>query len=126
MKKEKKYFLDTSFIIDLIKKRKPAIETHKKIKGKETTGSICIYELAKHTSKDLKPAFKNKEILPLTAKDAQEAGKIHKKQKKKGQDLGETDTIIAGIVKNRNLILVTRDTDFQKIPEIEKHMYNTE
>ncbi|MFW6111287.1 MAG: hypothetical protein ACOC6H_04545 [Thermoproteota archaeon] len=37
----KRYFLDTSFLIDLINGRKEAIDIHHNIKGKEVTGTVC-------------------------------------------------------------------------------------
>jgi len=117
------YFLDTSFIIDLIKKQKIALEIHKRIKGFEVTSSVCIYELAKYSNIDVYPLFKDKNIILLDIDDAIRAGEINRELSKEGIFIGEIDTLIAGIVKNRNLILVTRDQHFKKVPDIKTIFY---
>lgn len=119
----KNYFLGTSFLIDLIKKEKKALKIHEKIKGNEITGTPCIYELNKFIdSKKLSELSRNK-IIIFNIQDAQATGKLYYELKKEGETVSEIDTIIAGMVKNRNLELVTRYKDFSKIKEIQKTIY---
>lgn len=41
----RKYFLDTSFIMNLINEEDEAIRIHEEIKGNEVTDTPCLYEL---------------------------------------------------------------------------------
>lgn len=119
----KDYFLDTSFIVDLINEKESAVKKHEIIKGQEVTGTPCVYELSKFTDFDISDLFFAKEVLTFRIEDAEAAGKIYYKLREKGRTLAEIDTIIAGIVNNRDLILVTRDSDFQRIEEIDVETY---
>jgi len=110
-------------MIDLIKGRKEVLEIHERIKGKEVTGSICVYELSKFAEKNPEPLFKDKEVIPLSLRDAETAGEIYQQLSIKGEAVGEIDTIIAGIVKNRDLVLVSRDQDFKRISDIQLLFY---
>lgn len=122
MKKEKKYFLDTSFLMDVMNGEQRALQIHQKIKGKELTGTICLYELSKFAG-NMGSLFQGKEILRLSSQDAEVAGHIFRELSQKGQRVGEIDTLIGGMVKNRKLVLVSRDQDFKKIPGIDLQSY---
>ncbi len=117
----KRHFLDTSFIIDLINQEKKAIEIHGRIRGRELTGTPCLYELLKF-SEEVEPLFR-KEILSLEEEDGAEAGRIYRELKSEGKLLADIDILIAGIVRNRGLTLVTRDKDFERIKGIDLHLY---
>ena len=119
----KDYFLDTSFLIDLVNKKEDAIRKHKEIKGQEVTGTPCVYELSKFAQFDVSDLFFAKELLDFTIKDARSAGEIYRRLRKRGKALSEMDLIIAGMVRNRNLTLITRDSDFQRIKTIEIETY---
>lgn len=106
-----------------MEEKKEAIELHNRIKGREVTGTPCIYELSKFSQFDLLKFFKHNEILTFNSQDARMAGEIYRNLKNTGKLVGEIDIIISGIVKNRNLILVTRDDDFKKIPDLELELY---
>lgn len=123
MRNVKKYFLDTSFLIDLINEWRAAVRKHNKIKGREATGSPCIYELSKFTQFDLSGLFSQTEVLSFELEDAEAAGNIYYNLAKSGEKLAEIDTIIAGMVKNRGLVLVTRDRDFERIEGIKVELY---
>lgn len=118
MKNVKNYFLDTSFLLDLMKENDKAIEIHKKIKGRELTGTPCLYELAKFAQFDVSEFFRKNEVLEFDEQDAELAGEIYRKLEREGELIGEIDIIISGMVSNRNLVLVTRDNDFQNVNEI--------
>ncbi len=119
----KDYFLDTSFLVDLINEDKKAVQKHEDIKGREVTGSPCLYELSKFAQFDVQDLFSAKEVLDFTMDDAEEAGEIYYRLKKNGDSLAEIDTIIAGMVSNRDLIMVTKDSDFKRIDRIEVEFY---
>lgn len=119
----KNYFLDTSFLIDLINEEEEALDKHRDIKGQEVTGTPCIYELSKFTQFDLSELFGQKKILEMNSSDAETAGNIYYNLSSEGIKIGEMDLIIAGMVKNRNAVLVTRDKDFKKVEGLELEMY---
>ncbi|PTD94091.1 hypothetical protein C9439_04420 [archaeon SCG-AAA382B04] len=70
-------------------------------------------------------ALSRNKIISFNTQDAHAAGRIYYKLRKEGETISEIDTIIAGMAKNRNLELITRDKDFSKIKEIEKTIYKT-
>lgn len=117
----KRHFLDTSFIIDLINQEEKAIDIHGRIRGRELTGTPCIYELLKF-SQGAEALFR-KEALPLEEEDAAEAGRIYRELKREGNLIADVDILIAGIVRNRGLALVTRDKDFERIKGIDLRLY---
>lgn len=116
-----KYFLDSSFIIDLINEKEEALKLHQKIKGKEVTGTINLYELLKFS--DITKLLSGKELIPLKKEDATEASRIHQSLKKRGELIADIDILIGGIVANRGYTLVTRDEDFKKIKNIDLKLY---
>ena len=119
----KRYFLDTSFLIDLIRGDEKAVQKHDEIKGHEVTGTICLYELSKFYKEDINEKFRDKDIIEMGIKDSVEAGKVYQELKEKGDPVGEMDTLISGQVRNRDLVLVTRDKHFEKVEEIEVEFY---
>lgn len=119
----KSYFLDTSFLVDLIREEEAALSLHGEIRGSETTGTVCVYELAKFAGLDYEGLFGGKRVLEFSPEDAQEAGEVYREQKERGDPIGEMDTLIAGTVRNRDLVLVTRDPHFEGVEDLELRGY---
>lgn len=117
----KTYFLDTSFLIDLAIAREEALDLHEDIKGKEVTGTVCLYELMKFTEK-IDPLLR-KELVPLEGDDAAEASRIYRRLKSEGKLIADLDILIAGMTSNRGYTLVTRDRDFENIGELDLLFY---
>lgn len=112
---ERSYFLDTSLLVDLIREEDAALSLHGEIRGRETTGTVCIYELAKFAEFDYEELFGGKRVLKFSPGDAQESGEVYREQKDRGEFIGEMDTLIAGMVRNRDTALVTRDPHFGEV-----------
>lgn len=117
------FFLDTSFLIDLIDERSDALVLHEDIAGDETTGTVCVYELAKFAEFDPDDLLAGRELLPFSPADASEAGSVYRELANAGTPIGETDTQIAGTVRNRGLTLVTRDEHFREVPDLDTRYY---
>lgn len=117
------HFLDTSFLIDLIDDRDDAIELHDELAGEETTGTICVYELAKVADFAPSSLFAGKEVLALSSEDAAAAGEVYRELSQEGTPIGEMDALVAGIVRNRSLTLVTRDEHFRLVDGLETRYY---
>lgn len=118
----KKYLLDTSFLIDLMKRHQKALSTHNIIKGKESTSVICAYELSKY-SESAALAILKKDTIPFDKTDASEAASIFRKLRSDGEMIPEMDIMIAGTAINRRLTLVTRDEHFKRIKELDTEFY---
>ena len=87
-----------------------------------TTISLCeLYKgaYAYHDSdrkiSDVDEFIENFEVLGLDEKSSKEFGKIYLKLKKEGKLINDFDIIIAAIIKSNDLILVTRDNDFNDL-----------
>ena len=63
------------------------------------------------------------EVLPLDAEAADEAARLGGECDRRGEPVGNLDLLIAGIVRKRDGILVSRDRDFQRIPGLHLESY---
>jgi tRNA(fMet)-specific endonuclease VapC len=116
------YLLDTSFLIDLLNGEKSVEEPHEGTKGEQATSTVCVYELSKFDGFDVS-SVKDKRVLRFSPSDAHHAGNVYRELEKEGEPVGETDSMIAGVALNRDLILVTRDEDFRKVKGLETLFY---
>ena len=117
------YLLDTSYLIDLIYENDDAVSLHEEIGGQAVTATVCLYELAKFVESDLDALFEAKEVLPFSRTDPVEAGVVYRELHDTGELLGEMDTTISGIARNRNLTLVTRDDDLGRVSGLDVQHY---
>ena len=130
--------LDTSFLIDVLKKREYAVNKAVEIvnKDKLATTYVNIYELLfgiynKKTinhEKELNAVkdLKNKlEILTLDENSTKKSAEIGGELMIKGQIIGDTDNMIAGIMLCNGInTIVTRNVDhFKRIKGIEVETY---
>lgn len=123
-----RYLLDTNICIYLIKKRpKEVIERFMAVSpGDIGISTVTLFELqyGVEKSKYRKQSEEalTKFILPLTIIDldrasAEEAAKIRARLEVQGTPIGAYDLLIAGIVKAKDLVLVTNNTaEFERIP----------
>ena len=118
----KRYLLDTSFLIDLMKQHPGALSIHERIKGKEQTSIICAYELSKYSEEAARLIFK-KDTIPFENNDASEAAKLYRKLRGGGTMIPELDIMIAGTALSRGLTLVTRDGHFKRVNGLELEFY---
>ncbi|MFB6145286.1 MAG: type II toxin-antitoxin system VapC family toxin [Candidatus Nanohaloarchaea archaeon] len=121
MKKEKSYFADSSFLIDLVQENKNAVKI---AKNSEliVTSILCVYELSKLIDFDKKKLEQNKIVKP-TIEEVQKAGEIYRDLKQRGEMVNQIDILISSQSINRNLELLTADKDFKKIKGLETLYY---
>ena len=124
-------FLDTSFLIDIIRKRpttKSFLEQLDK-EGPHATNTIVVHEflVGAYGASNFDMEFKIREeilkkliILPFDLKCARVSAKLENDLRKKGQYTGSADILIAGTMKANGLsCIVTRNTKhFKEIPGI--------
>lgn len=114
--------LDTSVLIDLVYEDEEAITVHDELAGTVATTTVCLYELAKFFE-EAHELLADREVYPLASADAAEAGRIYRTLHDRGELLGETDTLIAGVARTRGLTLVTRDDDFERVPDLDLRLF---
>jgi predicted nucleic acid-binding protein len=132
---------DTTFLIDLIKGDKGAIQKAKEIDAEGTFKAISvvtvqeylrgIYYLFSHDKKLLKTKLEKAEaelirfeILPYKYEIAKTAAEIDAQLALNGQTISFSDTIIAATTLHYNLTLVTRNTEhFSRVPNLKIETY---
>lgn len=124
-------FLDTSFLIDIIRRYLPAKNVLDQLDqdGPHTTNTIVVHEFlvgafgATNSTKELavrKTLLRKLIILPFDLASAENSAQIEDKLRKQGQPIGGADMLIAGsmIAKNITTIVTRNAKHFQKIDEI--------
>jgi tRNA(fMet)-specific endonuclease VapC len=131
--KEIKYCLESSFIIDLLSAKTNAIQVYEKIKNAPLTiasiASVVFFEIIR--GREQKPEkiqmfeqFKRKlTILPFGEREAEEANKIERAIRKKGQSITPLDLLIGATAKANDAILVTNDKGYNKIRGLKVQNY---
>jgi tRNA(fMet)-specific endonuclease VapC len=118
------YLLDTNVCIALINETSSKVRAHflraSRRKATLATSTIVVHELwygvakSELVAKNARAlaAFLSRDVavLDYSAQDAQAAGEIRAELERRGQRIGEYDTLIAGQAFSRNLILVTANT----------------
>jgi tRNA(fMet)-specific endonuclease VapC len=128
-----KYLLDTNVCIALINGTSSKIRARfaevLRQKTPLATSTIVVYELwygvakselAARNARAL-AAFLNSniEVIEYSEKDAQAAGQIRAELERRGERIGEYDTLIAGQAYCRNLTLVTANTrEFTRVKNL--------
>ena len=116
------YLLDTSFLIDLINGEERVSEIHEDTRGEQATSTVCVYELSKFDGFEAS-SVEEKRVLRFSSEDASTAGEVYRSLEEKGEPVGETDTMIAGVALSRGLTLVTRDRGFEKVEALDTLTY---
>ena len=129
-------FLDTSFLIDIIRKNPLAktILNELEEEGSHVTNTIVIHEFlvggygAKNSKKELimrRKLLQKLIILPYDLKAAEESAKIENKLRIKGKLIGGADILIAGtMIANKISTIITRNSEhFDRVPEIKTISY---
>ncbi|HEV2317733.1 MAG TPA: type II toxin-antitoxin system VapC family toxin [Thermoplasmata archaeon] len=63
------------------------------------------------------------EVLPLDSESAEEAARMGGELDRQGTAVGNLDLLIAAIVRRHHGVLVTRDSDFHRIPGLHLETY---
>ncbi|HEY1256851.1 MAG TPA: type II toxin-antitoxin system VapC family toxin [Terracidiphilus sp.] len=128
-----KYLLDTNICIALIngssERVRSCVARALQRDSQLATSSIVLHELWYGVAKSVQVernaralnAFLSRqvEVLDYTERDAQAAGEIRAGLERRGERIGEYDTLIAGQAFCRNLVLVTANTrEFARIKRL--------
>ncbi|MHA1863359.1 MAG: type II toxin-antitoxin system VapC family toxin [Candidatus Thorarchaeota archaeon] len=128
--------LDTSFIIDLLRGRKTAVDKIKMLEAESLSTNISspsIFELFVGISLTKKPSSEKKKVmdvllswgtLSLDSECAALAGKIHGQLINEGQPIDPEDSMIAAIAIVNNETLLTKNTKhFKRVPDLKIEDY---
>lgn len=113
----KKYFLETSFIINFLRGKKETIQILENLEGEFFSSFICLAELYEGIYRVKKQVESEKNILTLfsglskvfgvDAEIANNFGRIRAKLKKAGKVIEDLDILIAATCIANNCILIT-------------------
>jgi len=122
--------LESSFLIDVLKGKKEALEKLKEIREEETfTTSICEFEvmvgayIKDYSEKNLRKAVSLLNSIPVynfDSNSALKASQIFADLIKKGNEIENADCMIAGVsLSNDCNIIITKDVEhFKRIKEL--------
>ncbi len=125
--------LDTSILVDLEKGKRETIEKIKTIAAMhKSQGCISFISYLEFYHGIIDRNVRNYEkaylylnmypVLQSTKRTAEICAQFRKKYDKKGIPFSLSDLLIAAQIFEHNLVLVTKDKDFEKIEEIRKIM----
>jgi predicted nucleic acid-binding protein len=133
----KRYLLDTSLVAAYLQSRKPAVQLiHPLIERHEVATSILVYAEVTEYIKGLPDALKRqldlryllREIYPyfLTYAILERYADLRRKLRPPhGKGLiGDMDTLIAATALERNLTLLTADSDFNRVHNLKIQLVN--
>ncbi|MFB6147514.1 MAG: type II toxin-antitoxin system VapC family toxin [Candidatus Nanohaloarchaea archaeon] len=120
MRKERNYFADTSFLIDLVRNHTRAEEIV--ADARVETGTVCIFELSCKVDFSLRE-IRDNVIHPFTTSDSRKAGELYRELRESGEMINRVDYLIAAQAANRGLTLLTADEDFRSVPDLELSYY---
>jgi len=130
---EIKYCLESSFIIDLLKGKDNAVEFYEEIKDAPLTitaiASVALFEIlrGKEQNQDKTRGFEELRqkmtVLSFGEKEAEEASQIEKAIHQKGRTITSLDLFIGATAKTNEAVLVSNDSDYQKIDGLQLRNY---
>ncbi|MFX0060886.1 MAG: type II toxin-antitoxin system VapC family toxin [Candidatus Hermodarchaeota archaeon] len=129
-------FLDTSFLLDIIRKHSPAESLLDQLdkEGPHATSTLVVHEFlvgaygAKEPIKELSVREKLLQkliILPFDLTSAKESAKLEVQLREQGQYIGGADILIAGtmLAKNITTIVTKNVKHFNAIPSLKIETY---
>ena len=130
---ETKYCLESNFIIDLLNGKDNAIRVYEEIKDAPLTvtaiASVVLFEILRGKEQNQDKIKKFEElrqkmtVLSFGEREAEEASQIEKAIHQKGQTISPLDLLIGATVKTNGAVLISNDSDYQKIENLQLRTY---
>ena len=130
---ETKYCLESNFIIDLLNGKNNAVQLYEEIKNTPfaitVIASVALFEILRGEEQNQNKIQKFEElrqkmaVLPFGEKEAEEASQIGKAIHQKGQTISPLDLLIGATAKTNFAILVSNDSDYQRIDGLQLKNY---
>jgi len=126
----KRYFIETSAIINFLKNKENAVSYIESLEGELTSSFVCLAELYEGIYRVQNPKELEKgvllfftgltEVYELDQEIAKNFGQIRAKLKKRGEVIEDIDIMIAATCLAQNLTLVTYNSKhFERVPGLE-------
>jgi tRNA(fMet)-specific endonuclease VapC len=125
--------VDSSFLIDLMRSVPEAVQKAallEKDRASLAIPSPCVAEIIRGAalggSKERRQTdslLEQLDILPLDGRSARLAGQLAAECALRGRDVPLLDCLIAAIVRTHDATLITRDSDFARIPGVSVETY---
>ena len=130
---EIKYCLESNFIIDLLNGKENAVLVYEEIKDASLTitaiASVALFEILRGKEQNqakidrFEELRKTLEVLPFGEKEAEEASQIEKTIHQNGFTISALDLLIGATAKTNSAILVSNDTDYNRIEGLQLRNY---
>jgi len=130
---ETKYCLESNFIIDLLNGKDNAVQLYEEIKNAPLAitaiASVALFEILRGREQNQDKIRKFEElrrkmtVLPFGEREAEEASQIEKAIHEIGQTISPLDLLIGATAKTNEAILVSNDSDYQKIGGLQLRNY---
>jgi len=130
---ETKYCLESNFIIDLLNGKDNAVQLYEEIKNAPLAitaiASVALFEILRGREQNQDKIRKFEElrrkmtVLPFGEREAEEASQIEKAIHEIGQTISPLDLLIGATAKTNEAILVSNDSDYQKIDGLQLRNY---
>jgi len=124
--------LETSFLVDFLRGKEPAVNKYEEIKNEKlVTTSIVAWEILRGSKlvgkmKEYENAVRllsRFRVVPFTITSAKIASEIEHDLKRKGKDVNLIDVLIAAVAIEEGSILVTRDEGYKHIEGLKVEFY---
>lgn len=122
---EIKYCLESNFIIDLLNGRDNAVRLYDEIKDAPLTvtaiASVVLFEILRGEEQNQEKVNRFEElrqkmsVLPFGEREAEEASEIEKAIHNNGMTISPLDLLIGATAKTNRAILISNDSDYQRI-----------
>lgn len=127
------YCLESNFIIDLLNGKDNAVQLYDEIKGATLAvtaiASVALFEILRGKEQNQDKIQKFEElrqkmiVLPFGENEAEEAGEIEKSIHQRGLTISPLDLLIGATAKLSGAILVSNDSDYQRIDGLQLRNY---
>lgn len=128
-----KYCLESDFIINLLDGKENAVQFYEKIENlplaMTAVTSVTLFEILRGDEQNLSKIQKinelrkKLEVLPFGEKEAEEASRIEKNLYQNGLTIGTDDLFICATAKTNGAILVSNDSDYNRINGLQLRNY---
>ena len=130
LQKNIKYCLESDFIIDLLNGKDNAVQLYEEIKNASLAiASVTLFEIlrGKEQNQDKIQKFEalrhKLEILPFGEREAEEASQIEKIIYQKSLTIEPDDLFIGATAKTNGAILVSNNSDYERIDGLQLKNY---
>ena len=130
---ETKYCLESNFIIDLLNGKGNAVLVYEEIKNTSLSitaiASVVLFEILRGKEQNQTKIQKFEElrqtleVLPFGEREAEEASQIEKTIHQNGFTISALDLLIGATAKTNGAILLSNDSDYQRIEGLQLRTY---